>query len=376
MQLAIVAAGFTPGEADQLRRSMAAWRRKGGLEKFEQRLIDGMGARGLSESFARQIYQQILGFGEYGFPESHSASFSLLVYISSWLKLYEPAAFCAALLNSQPMGFYAPAQLVADARRHGVEVRSADVTISQWDCTLEGAGPIPSLRLGLRMIAGLKEESVTRIVEERKQRPFAHVADLAHRARLDRRDLTALAAAGALAALAGHRHEAVWEVAGVEKLPPILSGATFDEAPAALPAPTEGQDIVSDYRVLGLTLGRHPLALLRRQLQAKRLVTAADIARTPHGRVGRTAGIVIGRQRPDTASGVIFVTLEDETGATNVIVWRDLSDRQRRELLGARLMAVYGRVEREGEVVHLIAGRLVDLTPMLGSLQTHSRDFH
>ena len=376
MQLAIVAAGFTPGEADQLRRSMAAWRRKGGLEKFEQRLIDGMGARGLSESFARQIYQQILGFGEYGFPESHSASFSLLVYISSWLKLYEPAAFCAALLNSQPMGFYAPAQLVADARRHGVEVRSPDVTISQWDCTLEKSGSDPVLRLGLRMIAGLKEESVARIVEERAQRPFAHVANLAHRARLDRRDLTALAAAGALAALAGHRHEAVWEVAGVEKLPPILSGATHDEASAALPAPTEGQDIVADYRTLGLTLGRHPLALLRRKLKAKRLVTAADIARTPHGRVGRTAGIVIGRQRPDTASGVIFVTLEDETGATNVIVWRDLSDRQRRELLGARLMAVYGRVEREGEVVHLIAGRLVDLTPMLGSLQTHSRDFH
>jgi error-prone DNA polymerase len=376
MQLAIVAAGFTPGEADQLRRSMAAWRRKGGLEKFEQRLIDGMGARGLPEAFARQIFQQILGFGEYGFPESHSASFSLLVYISSWLKLYEPAAFCAALLNSQPMGFYAPAQLVADARRHGVEVRNVDVAVSEWDCTLEGVEPVPALRLGLRMIAGLKEESVKHIVSERAQRPFAHVADLAHRAKLDRRDLTSLAAAGALAALAGHRHDAVWEVAGVEKLPPILAGATFEEDAPALPPPTEGQDIVADYRTLGLTLGRHPLALLRRKLTAKRLVTAADIARTPHGRIGRTAGIVIGRQRPDTASGVIFVTLEDETGATNVIVWRDLSDRQRRELLGSRLMAVYGRVEREGEVVHLIAGRLVDLTPMLGSLSTRSRDFH
>jgi error-prone DNA polymerase len=383
MQLAIVAAGFTPGEADQLRRSMAAWRRKGGLEKFEQRLIDGMGARGLSETFARQIYQQILGFGEYGFPESHSASFSLLVYVSSWLKRYEPAAFCAALLNSQPMGFYAPAQLVADARRHGVEVRGADVTVSQWDCTLEkgqsplqGLSPFPALRLGLRMIAGLKEASVARIVAARDRAPFAHVADLAHRARLDRADLTALAAAGALASLAGHRHDAVWEVAGVERLPPILAGATFAEYAPTLPAPTEGQDIVADYRALGLTLGRHPLALLRRQLARKRLVTAADIARAPHGRLARTAGIVIGRQRPDTASGVIFVTLEDETGCTNVIVWRDLSDRQRRELLGSRLMAVYGRVEREGEVVHLLAGRLVDLTPMLGALQTRSRDFH
>ncbi len=419
MQLAVVAAGFTPGESDQLRRSMAAWRRKGGLEKFEQRLVDGMSTRGLSEAFARQIYQQILGFGEYGFPESHSASFSLLVYVSAWLKHYEPAAFCGALLNSQPMGFYAPAQLVADARRHGVDVRNVDVTVSEWDCTLElaphplpasgarehGMPPLvhvhviasaamnppsprhrgegrgggqPALRLGLRMIAGLTEEGAQRIVAARAQRSFAHVADLAHRAQLDRRDLTALAAAGALASLAGHRHAAVWEVAGVEKLPPILAGAgsTFDEAPPALPAPTEGQDIVADYRTLGLTLGRHPLALLRGQLQAKRLVTSADIARTPHGRIARTAGLVIGRQRPDTASGVMFVTLEDETGATNVIVWRDLSDRQRRELLGARLMAVYGRVEREGDVVHLIAGRLVDLTPLLGSLPTRSRDFH
>jgi error-prone DNA polymerase len=378
MQLAIVAAGFTPGEADQLRRSMAAWRRKGGLEKFEQRLIDGMAQRGLSETFARQIYQQILGFGEYGFPESHSASFSLLVYVSSWIKHYEPAAFCAALLNSQPMGFYAPAQLVADARRHGVEMRSADVTISEWDCTLEGPAPVLAMRLGLRMIAGLKEDSVARIVAERAVRPFAHVADLAHRARLDRGDLTALAAAGALASLAGHRHNAVWDVAGVEKLPPILAvaGATFDDADPQLPVPTEGQDIVADYRALGLTLGRHPLALLRRQLARRRMLTAADIARAPHGRIARTAGIVIGRQRPDTASGVIFVTLEDETGCTNVIVWRDLSDRQRRELLGSRLMAVYGTVEREGDVVHVLAGRLVDLTPMLGSLQTHSRDFH
>ena len=376
MQLAVVAAGFTPGEADHLRRSMAAWRRKGGLEKFEQRLIDGMNANHIPESFARQIYQQILGFGEYGFPESHSASFSLLVYISAWLKHYEPAAFCGALLNSQPMGFYAPAQLVADARRHGVEVRAADVTSSQWDCTLEGPGPVPALRLGLRMVGGLREESAQRLVQARDERPFAHVTDLAHRARLDRRDLTALAAAGALAALAGHRHQAVWDVAGVEKLPPILAGTTFDEAVPALPAPTEGQDIAADYRALGLTLGRHPLALLRDKLRAKRLVTAAEIAGTPHGRLRRTAGIVIGRQRPDTASGVIFVTLEDETGVVNVVVWRSVTERQRRALLGSRLLAVHGHVERESDVVHLVAGRLEDLTPMLGSLQTSSRDFH
>ena len=401
MQLAIVAAGFTPGESDQLRRSMAAWRRKGGLEKFEQRLVDGMALRGYTEAFARQIYQQILGFGEYGFPESHAASFALLVYVSSWLKHYEPAAFAAALLNSLPMGFYAPAQLVADARRHGVEVRPVDVTTSDWDCTLEyekvgsettfrladqDSAPPPekssltllsaALRLGLRMIAGLTEAGARRIMAARAARPFEDVADLAHRAALDRRDLAALADADALAALAGHRHGATWDVAGVEKLPPLLAGATFDDNDAALPSPTEGQDIVADYRRVGLTLRRHPVALLRRRLDERRMLSAAQVAAAPHGRFVRTAGIVIGRQRPDTASGVIFVTLEDETGVVNVIVWRDVQERQRREVLGSRLMAVHGKVEREGIVVHVLAGRLADLTPMLGELPTKSRDFH
>ena len=377
MQLAIVAAGFSPGEADHLRRSMAAWRRKGGLEKFEQRLVDGMAQRGYDEAFARQIYQQILGFGEYGFPESHSASFSLLVYVSAWLKRYHPAAFTGALLNSLPMGFYGPSQLVQDARRHGVEVRPVDVTVSDWDCTLERiADDVPALRLGLRMIAGLAEAGAQRIVEARRARPFADVADLAHRAALDRRELTCLADADALAALAGHRHGAVWDVAGVERLPPLLAGSTFAETDPDLAAPTEGEDIVADYRTLSLTLRRHPLALLRERLRKRRLLTAAEIAEAPHGRLVRTAGMVIGRQRPDTASGVIFVTLEDETGATNVIVWRDLGDRQRRELLGSKLMAVYGKVEREGAVVHLLAGHLVDLSPMLGALSAKSRDFH
>jgi len=420
MQLAIVAAGFSPGEADHLRRSMAAWRRKGGLEKFEQRLVDGMGARGLSEAFARQIYQQILGFGEYGFPESHSASFALLVYVSAWLKHYEPAAFCGALLNSLPMGFYGPSQLVQDARRHGVDVRPVDVTVSDWDCTLEpsiepvapsthvfrndnsdpnrrpreGGEPVSSpsrqrgappesrgsesaaLRLGLRMIAGFSEAGAQRVAAARRAGPFASVADLAERAELDARDLARVAGADALAALAGHRHGAAWDVAGIERLPPILAGSTFAEAGPALAAPTEGQDIVADYRALSLTLRRHPLALLRAQLSRQRLSTAAEIAQAPHGRIVRTAGIVIGRQRPDTASGVVFVTLEDETGATNVIVWRDLGDRQRRELLGAKLLAVYGNVEREGQVVHVLAGRLADLSPLLGRLQPKSRDFH
>jgi error-prone DNA polymerase len=296
------------------------------------------------------------------------------------------------------MGFYAPAQLVADAKRHGVEVRPPDVTVSEWDCTLEkvgsdstftGAGAkedaaqkwsltllSPVLRLGLRLVRGLTEAGAKRIVEARHERAFADVADLAHRARLDHRDLTALADGDALASLAGHRHEAVWNVAGVERLPALLAGSAFDEAEPTLRAPTEGQDIVADYRRLGLTLRRHPLALLRPQLRTRRLATSEDIRAAPHGRIVRTAGIVIGRQRPDTASGVVFVTIEDETGATNVIVWRDLGDRQRRELLGSRLLAVYGRIEREGSVVHVLAGRLVDLTPMLGTLPTRSRDFH
>jgi error-prone DNA polymerase len=337
-------------------------------------------------AFARQIYQQILGFGEYGFPESHSASFALLVYVSAWLKRHEPAAFCGALLNSLPMGFYGPSQLVADARRHGVDVRPVDVTASDWECTLEGvcAGavprpdplPAPALRLGLRLVAGLSEAGARRIVEARRVGPLASVTDLAHRARLDRRDLARVAEAGALEALAGHRHAAAWDVAGVPRLPPLLSGSSVADEDPALPPPTEGQDIVADYRTLSLTLRRHPLELLRAALGRRRLVTAAEVARAPQGRIVRTAGIVIGRQRPDTASGVVFVTLEDETGATNVIVWRDIGDRQRRELLGARLLAVYGKVEREGQVVHLLAGRLADLSPMLGELRVHSRDFH
>jgi error-prone DNA polymerase len=281
------------------------------------------------------------------------------------------------LLNAQPMGFYAPAQLVGDARRHGVDVRPPDVTISEWDCTLEDwSQRSPALRLGLRLVQGLTEAGAARIVAARSTQRFASVADIAHRARLDKRDLAALADAGALSSLAGHRHAAVWDVAGFERMPALLAGAEFDEVQPQLPAPTEGQDIVADYRRLGLTLRRHPLALLRRQLHERRLATADEVVRTPHGRLVRTAGIVIGRQRPDTASGVVFVTLEDETGAMNVIVWRDLGDRQRRELLGSRLLAVYGKVEREGDVVHVLAGRLVDLTPLLGTLPTRSRDFH
>jgi error-prone DNA polymerase len=372
MQLAVVAADFTPGESDQLRRSMAAWKRKGGLEPFERRLIEGMRKNGYDEQFARQIYQQILGFGEYGFPESHAASFALLVYTSSWLKRYEPAAFTCALLNSQPMGFYSPSQLTQDLRRHGVTILPADATVSEWECTLEGE----ALRLGLCLVKGFSQSAGGRLVTARHTGAFTDVADLARRASLNRHDLEALAAAGALAGLSGHRRHALWDVAGIERMPPVLDEAPIDEASLALAPPGEGEDIVADYASLGLTLGRHPLALLRERLQRQRMFTAAELKMLPHGRIVRVTGLVTGRQRPGTASGVTFVTLEDETGMINVIVWCDLAERQRKELLRSSLLTVFGTLEREGEVVHLIAGRLRDQTALLGNLVTRSRDFH
>jgi len=363
MELAMVAAGFTPGEADRLRRSMAAWKRSGGLEPFEQRLKSGMKANGYRAEFADAIYRQILGFGEYGFPESHSASFALLVYVSSWLKCHHPAAFCAALLNSQPMGFYAPAQLVQDARRHGVEVRPPDVEASDWDCTLDGG----ALRLGLRMVSGLTEKEGRRIAAER---PHASVAAL----QLGRKDLRALAAAGALQSLAGHRRQAHWAAAGAERRAPLDAPAA--ERPPALARPKEGEEIVADYASLGLTLGRHPLALLRKRLDQMQFLKAEDLKARPHGTPARAAGLVTCRQRPDTASGVVFVTLEDETGCMNIVVWRHLVETQRRELLGARLLGVEGVVERDGEVIHLVARRLLDYSALLGPLTAPSRDFH
>jgi error-prone DNA polymerase len=377
MQLAIVAAGFSAGEADQLRRAMAAWRRKGGLGPFEARLVEGMRRRGYDESFARQIFNQILGFGEYGFPESHSASFALLVYVSAWLKRHEPAAFLCALINSQPMGFYAPSQLVQDARRHGVEVRPVDATASDWDCTLErGEDGAPAARLGLRLVAELSAAGGERLVAARRARPFDSVADLARRAALDRGDLAALARADALRGLAGHRHRASWAVAGVEPVLPLLEEAPIREGLALLRAPSEGCEIVADYRSTGLTLGRHPVALLRSRLADDGVVSAAELNSAPHGVRTTCAGVVINRQRPGSAKGVVFVTLEDETGQANIVVWQSVAEAWRRPLLGARLLEVAGRVQREGQVVHLVAERMADRSGMLGALDVRSRDFH
>ena len=390
MQLVVVAAGFTAGEADRVRRAMAAWRRKGGLEPFRDRLLAGMLARGYSADYAEQIFRQIQGFGEYGFPESHAASFALLVYVSCWLKCHHPAAFACGLLNAQPLGFYSPSEIVQDVKRHRVQVLPPDVTVSGWDCVLErpdagyalggdgggssGGTGSPALRLGLRMVKGLSEAGASRLVAARCQAPFVDLDDLARRAALQRADVNALAAADALCALAGHRREAWWQALALEADTP-LTRAPRDAVQASLLPPTEGEDVMLDYSTLGLTLRRHPLALLRPMLAGRRLSTADAVRAARNGQVIRACGIVTCRQRPSTASGVVFVTLEDETGHINVVVWPTIVEKQRRELLGSRLMTVYGHVQREGEVVHLVAGRLVDDTRLLGRLVTTLRDF-
>jgi error-prone DNA polymerase len=439
MQIAMLAAGFSAGEADSLRRSMAAWKRKGGVHKFHERIVSGMVERGYTEAFAQGIFRQIEGFGEYGFPESHAASFALLVWVSCWLKRHDPAAFLAAMLNSQPLGFYTPSQLVQDARRHHIEVRPIDVTTSDWDCTLEedaaspkwGAGPRnlgsdpatkwgsdpdfvipqnldqpqaietksgsdphfpnpgqeaaskaphPPVRLGLRLVASLTNTAAQRILAARQQHPFTTTEDLALRAALDAGDLKALAAADALTALSGHRRQQVWDASALHRAPELLREAPTFEAALALPEAGEGEAIAHDYAATGLTLRRHPLALLRPQLARWQLRTAAQLRDLPDGTPTRACGIVTVRQQPGTAKGVTFVTLEDETGTVNVIVWKALRERQRRELVRARLLAVQGTWQRDvesgGEVRHLIATRLRDLTPLLGDLMTGSRDFH
>ena len=377
MQVAIVAAGFTPGEADPLRRARAAWKRRGGLGPFEARLLEGMRLRGYAPHFAAQLFRQIRGFGDYGFPESHAASFALLVYVSAWLKCHAPAAFLAALLDSQPMGFYAPAQLVRDARSHGVEVRAVNVQHSGQGCVLERAADgQPAVRLGLDRVAGLGVAAGQRVVAARAAGvAFSSVQELAERAQLTRRELGVLAAAGALEGLAGHRHRAAWEVAGVEDSLPLFPELRITEAIPLLRAPTAGENVVADYRQLGLTLGPHPVALLRSGLAAVAVHTAEEVLTLAHGTRVRVAGLVLVRQRPGTASGVTFVTLEDETGVTNLVVWKRIAERDRRALLNSRLLWAEGEVQREGDVVHVVARRLRDESLRLGELLARSRDF-
>ncbi len=381
MAVAIIAADYTPGEADELRRSMAAWKRHGGLEPHRIRLAERMKANGYEEAFIQRIFEQIKGFGSYGFPESHAASFALLTYASCWLKCHEPAAFACALINSWPMGFYTPDQILQDARRHHIEIRPVDVRYSGWDCSLEPVEQTDrkrnlALRMGLRMIRGFRQEDGLRLEAAATGDALRDVGELARRAGLDTRAMEALADAGALRGLVGHRHRARWEVAGVEVQRPLFGPEhCVDEPPVALPLPTVAQDLMADYTMTGTTLGPHPLALLRRQLAAKRFRSSQDMLTLEHGRTLSVAGLVVGRQRPGTASGVTFVTLEDEFGMVNVVVWRDLAERQRKILVGSQLLQVFGRLESQGDVRHLIAQRLYNLTPLLTGLDVRSRDF-
>ncbi|MEY3047001.1 MAG: hypothetical protein RL424_323 [Pseudomonadota bacterium] len=392
MQLAILAAGFTAGEADQLRRAMAAWRHRGSLGPFQEKLVDGMLSRGYSRDFAERVFAQIQGFGEYGFPESHAASFALLVYVSCWLKCHHPDAFLAALLKAQPMGFYAPAQLVRDARAHGVEVRSVDVQASQVFASLEPFNDRWAVRLGLHQVAHLTQEAMHRIVQARATKTFNSVDDLAMRAELSRQDLQALAAAGALQSLSADRHQAHWLATGHDQLPGVLQDAACEqELPAAglLPVPTEAQNLIADYASLGLSLGRHPLALLRKELKERfQSRPAIELQKLGHQQLARASGLVTHRQRPGTAKGVVFITLEDETGSINLIIWPDVLKIYKQAVLHGQLLTAYGRWQRDqtiatdapGQVMNLVALRIEDHTPLLaqrlGEMASSSRDFH
>jgi len=379
MKLAMVAADYKPGEADELRRAMGAWKRYGDMERHHEKLVSGMLGNGYTQEFAEQIFNQIKGFGSYGFPESHAASFANIAYASSWLKCHEPAMFACALLNAQPMGFYAPSQIVQDAQRKGIHVRPIDVRYSDWDCTLEPDAQSKtglSLRLGLRQLRGCSEKVAERISAARKAAPFRDVVDLCARAQLDARHQDLLADAGALRGLAGHRHRALWLTSGVESQLPLFGRASPREQDIVLPPPTTVENMRADYAHSGLSLGPHPLKLLRQRLRAQRYLDSRSLQQLPHATRVRTVGLVTQRQQPQTASGVTFITIEDEFGNVNVVVWNRIAQTQRRPYLEARLLAIEGQWESADGVSHLIARRLHDLSGMLADLDARSRDFH
>ncbi len=384
IRLAMVAAGFTGGEADALRRAIASWGRNSKLLTFEKKLTQGMIERGYDARFAGQLFDQIKGFAGYGFPESHSASFALLAWVSAWLKCHHPAAFFAGLLNSQPMGFYSASQLIQDARRHRVVVLPVDVNQSLWDHQLleypEAQGQ-PALRLGLRLVRGLSRQGAQRLVEARQREPFRQISNLRRRAQLDKRDMEALADADALQSLSGHRHQAQWQIMALEQPRPLLQdeqsqhGSYFDDG-VQLPRPNVAEDVLSDYRATGLTLRAHPMSLLRTRYPFNRCKRQADLAALGNRRFVRIAGIVTCRQRPGSASGVLFLTLEDETGNSNIVVWQRTQQQFRQALMGGKLLLVKGVVEQKDNVIHVIAGALYDYTSELAELPVQSHDFH
>ena len=383
IRLAMVAAGFSGGEADQLRRAIANWGRNSKLMTFERKLTRGMIERGYDEDFARRLFDQIKGFAGYGFPESHSASFALLAYISAWLKRHHPAAFYAGLLNSQPMGFYTPSQLLQDAGRHGVTVLPVDVNHSDWDHQLLDARgqSQPPIRLGLRLVKGLSYEGARRIVDSRRQAPFRQISNLRQRAQLDRRDMEALADADALASLSGHRHQSQWQIMALEQPRPLLQDeqrqpASYFDDNVQLPAPGVAEEVLADYRATGVTLRAHPMSLLRDRHPFNRCKRHADLGEVGNGRFIRIAGLVTCRQRPGTASGVLFLTLEDETGNSNIVVWKRTQERFRKALMTGQLLLIKGTLETRDNVTHIIAGAIFDYTGELDALNVTSRDFH
>jgi error-prone DNA polymerase len=377
MKLVQIVAGFTPGEADQLRRSMGTWRNDGTMEKHRDQIFAGMHERGYEREFAERLFSQIQGFGSYGFPESHSASFALLAYASSYLKCHYPEVFACALLNSQPMGFYAPAQIVQDARRHKVRVLPVDVMASQWDCTLEAhVNHTFALRLGFRMVKGLSESTMQHLAHERRAARFRDVGDLVRRAGIDRFERERLAEAGALKSLSGHRHQAHWDSAGAERPSPLLFDARIAESPVDLRRPSMRDDVHADYATLGLSLTAHPVALIRPLLRREHRSDSRQLNQLAHKQPVRTAGLVTVRQRPPAAGGVTFVTLEDECGQINLVVWQAVALKYRRALLEATFLGVDGVMQVQGKVRHLVARQLHDLSAMLSGFDAQSRDFH
>ncbi|MEM9657812.1 MAG: OB-fold nucleic acid binding domain-containing protein, partial [Planctomycetota bacterium] len=387
MRLAVVAAGFTPGEADRLRRAMGAWRKTGVIDKFRRQMLVGMRTNGLSEEFADRLFNQLRGFGEYGFPESHAASFALLVYVSAWLKRHYPAAFTAALLNSQPMGFYAPAQLVRNLREHGGETLPVDVNHSLWDCTLErasvpssfGRRPPNAMRLGFRLLSGMSESAAERIVEARRQGPFSSVDQFTQRTQLGRGVVERLAEADAFASLNLDRRAALWEALdqqpSVERLPLFQSQVVADDPPAALPLLTDRQQVFADYRTAGLSLRAHPLSFHREQLRQLGATPAVQLMQRKHDTPVCVAGLVLMRQRPSTAKGITFVTLEDETGVANLVIHVQIWERFYKVARRSSAMIAHGRLERKGQVIHVVVKRLQDLAEQLDRLPSQSRDF-
>ena len=379
MKVAIVGAGFTAVEADQLRRAMATFKLTGGVSHFYDKLVNGMVARGYPKDFAERTFRQIEGFGSYGFPESHAASFAKIAYASCWVKHHHPDVFCAALLNAQPMGFYAPAQIVRDARAHGVEVRPVSVNESHWDCTLEpGRGRYMAVRLGFRQVRGLANLHGAAIAAARASAPYESVEEVWRRAGTPRAAIERLAEADAFSCLAENRRQGLWKVKGLGEAPlPLFAAAdardqAFSpegmEPSVALRPMTDGREVVEDYRSLQLSLRGHPLTFLREELNRMKIVRCVDLASVRDGRHVEVAGIILVRQRPGSAKGVLFVTIEDETGVAQGILWPDRFEIYRRQIMSASMVAMRGRVQKEGEIIHIICDRVIDHDDMLRSI--------